>query len=547
MFHLKMRMYEELDNDEKFQEILHLMPSSARAQVSSCCESVPQGCDQGKDSVHLPLFGLYFWAERDCKWIGHMESCTCRRCRCCGGTPPPPPPSFAWHENVMIFLGRSAFTLSKRTCLPRIGYFGSLLQFEVGEECLSPLVLTNRICLDESAATSLLQHHLVSHLDLEMFLLQFFRLISRDSNISTSNDIFEESFSSRFRHLSGNTTLTPISADTTRSRSPFAFEELRPKTVNSSSALKDLANATENTFIYEVPENIRQRGTQRQPRGFGRMLSCPETVVIKPTAQISGKSGRFVRLNSNVASTTVDLTDTSWNVLQKCPYNKKITKFQAKFLIFGLRFLQVPCDDNSWGRTSCRSEKKGIGCWSGNASKETQRNKIGQWQFCGIIFKIIYRYMSSQSFENLLEERFREQRESFVSLRQTARAAAARGFLSRFITSPHQVFWPSQRGVLQGNKFTTGCQKFHRKTMLVNWFLPQNSQANDSLAIFAAKWKKGAYRRRGCTATLSFCDHRDHGSRIQPACAGQCTGLGRAAFFGRARRSRDGLMESRLR
>ena len=46
-----------------------------------------------------------------------MESCTCRCCRCRGGPPPPHRhhPCLAWERDG--WLGRSAFTLTKRPCL----------------------------------------------------------------------------------------------------------------------------------------------------------------------------------------------------------------------------------------------------------------------------------------------------------------------------------------------------------------------------------------------------------------------------------------------
>ena len=116
---------------------------------------------------------------------------------------------------------------------------------------------------------------------------QYFSQISKESANSYFGDLFNESFSSRHRHRSG----TPSSPDSIRMRHTIApMDELIPRTVNSSYALKDLAKKDEKTFIFETPKSVEYPVRSRKPRGLGRMQSCPDTVIIKPVDKVPGKS-----------------------------------------------------------------------------------------------------------------------------------------------------------------------------------------------------------------------------------------------------------------
>ena len=122
-------------------------------------------------------------------------------------------------------------------------------------------------------------------------LQQFFSQMSSESDQSYFGDLFNESLDGRHRHKSGNATLTPSSTDTVRHRQPFAFtDRLTPRTVNSSYALKDLASAGEKAYIFEIRQSGKSHASERRPRGLGRMVSCPENVVIRPVDKAPGKS-----------------------------------------------------------------------------------------------------------------------------------------------------------------------------------------------------------------------------------------------------------------
>ena len=115
--------------------------------------------------------------------------------------------------------------------------------------------------------------------------------MSRESEVSYFGSLFDESIDGRHCHKSGNATLTPSSTDTVRHRQAFAFADgLTPKTVNSSYALKDLGSAGEKAFVYEIPKAGKVHPSERRPRGLGRMVSCPENVVIRPVDKAPGKS-----------------------------------------------------------------------------------------------------------------------------------------------------------------------------------------------------------------------------------------------------------------
>ena len=121
--------------------------------------------------------------------------------------------------------------------------------------------------------------------------LQYFSQISKESMESYFGDLFNESFSGKYRHMSGNSTLTPSSPDTIRMRHAFASADgFIPRTLNSSHALKDLAKANEKTFIFETPKSVEPHVRNRKPRGLGRMVSCPEVVIIKPVDKVPGRS-----------------------------------------------------------------------------------------------------------------------------------------------------------------------------------------------------------------------------------------------------------------
>ena len=51
--------------------------------------------------------------------------------------------------------------------------------------------------------------------------------------------------------------------------------------------------AGEKRFVFEYPDKPQAKSRERKLRGYGRMNSCPDSIVIKPT-ETKGKGGRYV-------------------------------------------------------------------------------------------------------------------------------------------------------------------------------------------------------------------------------------------------------------
>ncbi len=128
---------------------------------------------------------------------------------------------------------------------------------------------------------------------------QFFKQHSEEYS-PLFGDLFDEGVRSRHPSRGSNQySLTLSSGNSLRYRLPFENSKdsgiETPKMIRSSSGLKNIGSAGEKKFVFEYPDKPQAKTRERKLRGYGRMNSCPDNIVMKPSTEMKGKGGRYVK------------------------------------------------------------------------------------------------------------------------------------------------------------------------------------------------------------------------------------------------------------